>query len=91
MVKATAIICGLLLVMSTTAFAATSGTTPTAGTAKPVAILDVTYTRLIPNTKPPAMCDAAHDNALAMTHTRRLCVCVNSQWTDSVYGSACSW
>ena len=91
MVKAAAIIFGLLLVVSAIAFAAASDTAPAAGAPKPVAILDSTYTQLIPNTKPPAMCDAAHDNAIAMTHARRLCVCINSQWTDSVYGTACSW
>ena len=63
----------------------------TIGTTKPVAILDLSYIRLIPNSVPPAMCDAAHDNVIASTHTHRLCVCVDSRWTDSVQGTACSW
>lgn len=92
MVKAAALPVALFVVVAATAaFAVPPEPMPPDGTTKPVAILDLTYTRLTPNSAPPALCDAAHDNAIALTHTRRLCVCVDSRWTDSVYGTACSW
>jgi hypothetical protein len=96
MVKAAVLSVALVVAATAIAFAAPPdqmglGQMPSIGTTKPVAILDLPYTRLIPNSAPPAPCDAAHDNAIALTHTRRLCVCVDQRWTDSVYGTACSW
>ena len=96
MVKAAAISFALFVVATAIAFAAAPdqmglGQMPAIGTTKPVAILDLPYTRLIPNTAPPAPCDAAHDNAIALTHTRRPCECVSSAWVDVVSGVACSW
>lgn len=91
MAKAAAIPVAFFVVAIATAFAAPPDQMPPIGTTKPVAILDLSYTRLIPNSAPPAPCDAAHDNAIVLTHTRRLCLCVDQRWTDSVYGTACSW
>lgn len=91
MVKAAALPVAFFVVAAATAFAAPPDPMPPVGATKPAAILDLSYTRLVPNSAPPALCDAAHDNAIAMTRTRRLCVCVDSRWADSVYGTACSW
>jgi hypothetical protein len=91
MVKAGVISAALLIAATGVAFAASPDPMPSIGTTQPVAILDLPYTRLIPNSAPPATCDAAHDNAIASTHTRRLCVCVDQRWLDSVYGTGCVW
>ena len=91
MVKAAAISVALFVAATAIAFAAPPDQMQAIGTTKPVAILELPYTRLIPNSAPPTPCDAAHDNAIASTHTRRLCVCLDQRWTDSVYGTACFW
>jgi hypothetical protein len=91
MVKAPAVSVVLFMAATAIAFAAPPDQMPSIGTTKPVAILALPFTRLIPNSAPPAPCDAAHDNAIASTHTHRLCVCVDQRWTDSVYGTACAW
>ena len=91
MVRAAVLSVALVVAATVFAFAAPPDPMAAIGTTKPVAILDLPYTRLIPNSAPPAPCDAAHDNAIASTHTRRLCVCVDQRWLDSVNGTACLW
>lgn len=63
-------------------------------TSNPATTLDVNGTmRLAKNSSQPYACDLAHDGAIALTSTYRLCCCKNgSGWVYTSDGvSACSW